>query len=129
MDSKIKNLVQNEVEKLIQKTKESLGIAKRVALEEAWKILQLATAAIVQIIEAIAIDLSGPEKKQLAMAMLSDFYDKVFSIVDLPVVPKLFEPIIHKYVKVFLMILLGSTIDATVTIFRNTGVFFNKKLY
>lgn len=129
MDNNIKNLVQNEVEKLIQKTKESLGAVKRVALDEAWKILQLATAATVQIIEAIAVDLNGPEKKELAMLMLSNFYDKVFLIIDIPVVPNIVEPIIHRYVKAFLMILLSSTIDATVTIFRNTGVFFTKKLY
>jgi hypothetical protein len=74
-------------------------------------------------------ELSSPEKKALAMDLISGFYDKVFLVVDIPVVPNLLEPIIHRYVKQFLMILVSSSIDAMVTTFRNTGVFFNKRLY
>jgi hypothetical protein len=61
------------------------------------------------------------------MNLLSDFYDKVFLVVDIPVVPNLLEPIIHKYIKAFLMILVSATIDAMVTTFRNTGVFLKQK--
>lgn len=129
MEQQIQNQIQQEIEKLIEVTKQSLGIVKSVALAEVWKILQLVIAAIIQIIENIATDLSGPEKKALAMDLISNFYDKVFLIVDIPVVPNILEPIIHKYVKAFLMILVGSTIDAMVTTFRNTGVFFTKKIY
>lgn len=129
METKVINLIKLEVEKLAIKTQESLGTVKRVAIAEAWKILQLAVAATVQIIEAIGADLSSPDKKALAMDLLSSFYDKVFLVVDIPVVPNILEPIIHRYVKSFLMILVSSSIDATVTTFRNTGVFFNKKLY
>jgi hypothetical protein len=96
---------------------------KRIALSEAWKVLQLAVATVIQIVEAIGTDLSSPDKKQLAMNLLSEFYDKVFLVVDVPVVPNLLEPIIHKYVKAFLMLLVSSTIDSMVTVFRNTGVF------
>lgn len=129
MKTQMINLIKLEIEKLTVKTQESLGTVKSVAVAEAWKILQLTIAATVQVIETIGIDLSSPDKKALAMDIISGFYDKVFLVVDIPVVPNVLEPIIHRYVKQFLMILVSSSIDATVTTFRNTGVFFNKKLY
>lgn len=129
MDNQAVNLIKLEIEKLVVKTQESLGTVKNVAIAEAWKILQLAVAASVQVIETMGTDLSSPEKKALAMELLSSFYDKVFLIIDIPLVPNILEPIIHRYVKQFLMILVSSSIDAMVTTFRNTGVFFNKKLY
>jgi hypothetical protein len=122
-----RELIRAEVEKLVAKTKESLNEVQRIALAEAWKILQLAVASVIQVIEAIGSDLSSPEKKELAMGLLNSFYDSVFVVVDIPVVPNFLEPIIHKYVKAFLMILVSSTIDALVTTFRNTGVFLKKK--
>lgn len=121
-------LIKIEVEKLTTQVKESLNQVKRIAIAEAWKILQIAIAAIVQIIELIGVDLKGSDKKTLAMNLVSSFYDKVFLIIDIPVVPNLFESIIHKYVKAFLMILVSSSIDATVTIFNNTGVFSKLKV-
>jgi hypothetical protein len=125
----MKNLIKLEIEKLVVKTQESLGTVKNVALAEVWKILQLVIAATVQIRETSGTNLSSPDKKTLAMDLISGFYDKVFLVVDIPVVPNILEPIIHKYVKAFIMILVSSTIDAMVTTFRNTGVFFNKKIY
>lgn len=116
-------LITQEVQKLIETVKKSFKDIKRIALSEAWKVLQLAIATVIQIVEAIGTDLSSPDKKQLAMNLLSEFYDKVFLVVDVPVVPNLLEPIIHKYVKAFLMLLVSSTIDSMVTVFRNTGVF------
>ena len=80
-------------------------------------------AAIIQIIEEIGADLSSPEKKLLAMDCVSKFYDSVFLVIDVPFVPNMVEPIIHKHVKSILMILVSSTIDAMVTTFRNAGVF------
>lgn len=123
-----KDLVKAEVEKLINSTKQSLAEVKTIAVAEAWKVLQLATASIIQIIEAIGNDLTSPDKKALAMDLLNRFYDSVFVVVDIPVVPNILEPIIHKYVKAFLMVLLSSSIDALVTTFRNTGVFLQKKV-
>ena len=121
-----KEIVKQQVEKLIQQTKESVENLKRVAIGEAWKLLQLATASVVQIIENTADNLSGPEKKELALSLLNNFYDRVFVVVDVPFVPQLIEPIIHKYIKNILMIMVSASIDATVTIFRNTGVFLRK---
>lgn len=121
------NLIKLEVEKLINNTKESFKTVQRFALGEAWKLLQLTTASVVQIIEGIGNDLSGPDKKALAMDLLNSFYDKIFLIVDIPFVPNVVEPIIHKYIKNILMIMVSATIDATVTIFRNTGVFIKKE--
>lgn len=122
-----RDLIREEVEKLINNSKASLSDVKRVAVNEAWKLLQLVVASVVQIIEAIGEDLSSPDKKQLAMSLISDFYDKVFIVVDIPVVPAILESMIHKYVKAFLMILVSSTIDSMVTIFRNTGVFLKNQ--
>ena len=122
-----RELIKLEVEKLILNTKEKVNEVKRFALGEAWKLLQLTTATVVQIIEAIGNDLSSPDKKAVAMELLSGFYDKVFVVVDIPFVPSLVEPIIHKYIKSILMIMVSATIDATVTVFRNTGVFLKKE--
>jgi hypothetical protein len=80
----------------------------------------------VQIIEILAKDLEGPEKKKIALDYINAFYDKVFLVIDLPLVPALVEPIIHSYIKKILMIMVSSSIDATVTIFRETGIFLKK---
>lgn len=121
-----KQLIKTEIEKLILDVQNSLDQVKRFALSEAWKLLQLATASVIQIIEKLGHDISGPEKKELAMESLNKFYDSVFVVVDIPVVPNFLEPILHKYIKGFLMILVGASIDALVTTFRNTGVFLKK---
>lgn len=120
-------LISTEVEKLTETVKTSLSGLKRIALAEAWKILQITIATIIQIIEAIGNDLSSPEKKTLALKLLSDFYDAVFTVVDVPVVPHILESMIHKHVKAFLMILVSSTIDSMVAVFRNAGVFQPKE--
>jgi len=104
-----------------------VGEVKSFALDETWKLLQLATATVVQIIESIGNDLSSPDKKALALELLNSFYDKFFLIVDIPFVPNLIEPIIHRYIKNILMIMVSASIDATVTIFRNTGVFIKRE--
>lgn len=121
-----RELVLEQAEKLHQELKKSLTNLKSVALSEAWKALQLVTASTVQIIETVADNLSGSEKKQLAIEYINTFYDKVFLIVDIPLVPNLIEPIIHRYIKSILMIMVSSSIDAMVTIFRQTGVFLKK---
>ena len=71
--------------------------------------------------------MESPQKKELAMGLVSKFYDKVLIVVDIPYVPNFVEAYIHTYVKHFLMILISSTIDSMVTIFRNTGVFLKKQ--
>jgi hypothetical protein len=126
--STIKELVSAELDQLIYQAKAALKEVKNVALAQAWKILQLAVANIIQSIENIADDLSGKDKKALALELLSKFYDSVFIVIDVPLVPNLVEPIIHKHIKSFLMILLGATIDAMVTTFRNTGVFVDPSI-
>jgi hypothetical protein len=123
-----KELITNEVDNLTDQVKDSLKNVKRFAVAEAWKILQVVTASVIQIIEKIGTDISSKEKKELALKLLSDFYDKVFVAVDIPVIPNILEPVIHKYVKGFLMILLGSSIDALVATFRQTGIFLKKQL-
>lgn len=119
-------LITTEVQKLIQTVRVSLQDVKKIAIGEAWRILQIAVATVVQIIEAIGKDLSNPEKKALALSLMAEFYDKVFPVIMLPVVPVILQPIIKKYVKALLMLLIGSTIDSMVTVFRNTGVFTTK---
>ena len=124
----VKELVQVKVDLLVNQVKLSLKDLKTVAISEAWKILQLAVVEIIQQIEQSGSELKGKDKKALAMELLSKFYDSVFMIIDVPFVPNLIEPIIHKYVKSLLMILLGSTIDAMVTAFRQIGIFEDRVL-
>lgn len=115
--------VSQELEKLINQAKLSLNEVKIVALAQAWKILQLAIVATIKIIEDNSPELNGKDKKTIAMETLSKFYDSVFIVVNVPFVPNVIEPIIHKYIKTFLMVLVGSSIDAMVTTFRNLGIF------
>jgi hypothetical protein len=123
-DSKI--LITEEVEKLIDQQQKALGRFKKIAVAEAWKLLQSITASIIQIIEAIGKDLEGSEKKSLAMNFVSQFYDRVFIVIDIPYIPNFIQAYMHRYIKGFLMILVSSTIDSMVTIFRNTGIFLKK---
>jgi hypothetical protein len=113
------------VNELVQKAKEALKTAKNIAVPEAWNILQLAVADIIQNIENNNPNLAGADKKVLAMNMVFSFYDQVFTMVNFPFVPVMLQPIIQKYVKQLLMIMIGASIDAMVTTFRNTGVFNN----
>jgi hypothetical protein len=118
-----KELVNQEFQKAVERSQEILRTAKSVALQEAWKVLQLVVATIVQIIENTARELSGPDKKILALDIVEKFYDTTFIVVDVPFVPNLIEPIIHKHIKKILLTLVGGSIDATVTTFRSLGVF------
>ena len=117
------NLSVNDLGDLVIKAKEILKSAKAVAVPQAWNILQLATAEVIQSIENNSPSLKGADKKTLAMTIISNFYDQVFTIINFPFVPQLLQPIIQKYVKQILMLLISATIDALVTTFRNSGVF------
>lgn len=120
--------IQSEIDKLIEQTKKSLEEVRSVAVGQAWKILQMAVATTVQVIEVKTAELSGPDKKTIAMDIISNFYNKVFIVVDVPFVPNLLEPMMHKYVKGFLMVLVGASIDAMVATFRQIGVFKSKSI-
>ncbi len=120
--------IKSEIDKLTEQTKKSLEEVRSVAVGQAWKILQLAVATTIQIIETKTTELSGPDKKVMAMDMISNFYDRVFVVVNVPFVPNLLEPMMHKYVKSFLMVLVGASIDAMVTTFRQIGVFKSKSI-
>jgi hypothetical protein len=121
------NLSVNNIQILVDRAKTTLMTVKEVAVPQAWNILQLATVDIIQSIEDNNPNLKGADKKTLAMTMISNFYDQVFVVINFPFVPKLLQPIIQKYVKQLLMILISSSIDALVTTFRNTGIFIDPK--
>lgn len=118
--------LKEELPKLVEESQKALGTVRVVAVAQAWKILQLTVAIIIQKIESLQPDLAGKDKKEAALQILSQFYDNTFIVVDVPFVPSLIEPLMHKYIKLFLMILVGSTIDAMVTTFRELGVFNSK---
>lgn len=118
-------LLKPELEKLINQSKIALGEVKRVALAQAWKILQITVASIVQQIEINGNNLTGADKKAAALTLLSQFYDSVFIVVDIPFVPPFLEPIIRSSIKNILMTLVGASIDAMVATFRSTGIFNN----
>ena len=121
--------IEEELGKTVEDIKNSLSEVKSVAIAEVWKILQLLIGKLVRIIEKTAVDWSGAEKKALAMSLLEGVYDKLFSVIDIPMVPSIIEGYLHSYVKKILMILVSSTIDATVTTFRDIGVFVDKYKY
>ena len=114
------------LESLVNKVKTSLSDSKSVAVSQAWAILQIAIAQTIQAIEDANPLLKGATKKEIALNMISMFYDKVFLIVTIPYVPSFLQPIISKYTKKLLMLLVGAAIDSMVEIFRNNGI-FNKK--
>ena len=124
-----RELILQEVEKLLNASKGSYEDIKRFTLDQVWKILQILIATTIQIIEIIGNDLSGPEKKEIALNIVSNFYDNVFIVVDVPFVPQFLESYLHKYIKAFLMALVSSTIDSMVKIFRDVGVFKQKLQY
>lgn len=126
MSTSTQELIRNEIENLITETKKAAAEVKTFALAEVWKILQLLTAAVIQIIENLGNDLSSPEKKELALELIGKFYDEIFKYIDVPWIPTPLEVIMHGYLKTVLMMLVGSGIDAMVTTFRQIGV-FNKK--
>lgn len=115
-----------KLQELIKNNQKNLNNIKSVALDQAWKTLQLATAETIQAIEVNSPNLAGKDKKELAMVFLSSFYDSVFVVINVPFVPSFLQPIIHKSIKSLLMILLSATIDAMVTTFRNAGIFTKK---
>jgi hypothetical protein len=119
------NLSVNNIKVLVDQAKAILQNVKEVAIPQAWNILQLATVDIIQSIENNSPTLKGADKKTLAMTMISNFYDQVFTLVNFPFVPKLLQPIIQKYVKQLLMLLVSSSIDALVVTFRNNGIFID----
>jgi hypothetical protein len=116
-------VISDEFIKLSDQLISSLQNVKTFAVSEAWKILQIMTSSLIQLIEKVGVDLSGAEKKELALKLLSDFYDRVFLVVDIPLIPNILEVFLHKYVKGFLMILVGASIDALVATFKQTGIF------
>lgn len=119
----VQNLSVSNIQSLVEKAKTVLQAVKDVAMPQAWNILQLATVDVIQSIENNSPTLKGADKKTLAMVMISNFYDQVFTVVNFPFVPKLLQPIIQKYVKQILMLLVSSSIDALVITFRNNGIF------
>jgi hypothetical protein len=114
-----------QINNIVESAKAILKQAQSVAVPQAWNLLQLAVADIVQQIQLTHPELKGSNKKEIAMNAVSNFYDQVFLIVEFPFVPKLLQPIIQRYVKQLLMILVDASIDAMVTTFKNTGIFNN----
>jgi hypothetical protein len=111
------------LESLIKSVKESLINSKNVTVSKAWGILQLAVADTIRTIEISTPSLKGTTKKEIALSMISSFYDKVFLVVTVPYVPAPLQPIISKYTKALLMLLVSSAIDSMVQIFKQSGIF------
>jgi hypothetical protein len=112
-----------QINNIVDSAKAILKQAQSVAVPQAWNVLQLAVADIVQQIQLTHPELKGSNKKEIAMNAVSSFYDQVFLVVEFPFLPHFLQPIIQRYVKQLLMILVGASIDAMVTTFKNTGVF------
>jgi formyltetrahydrofolate hydrolase len=121
--------VQAELNQTVNQLEQSLKEVRSIAIAEAWKILQLLISKIVRCLEDVAINWSGAEKKELAMSLISSLYDRLFLVIDIPMVPSFLEAYLHSYVKKILLLLVSSTIDATVTTFREIGFFVSHNQY
>jgi len=121
--------VQLELSLTLNQLEQNLKEVKSIAIGEAWKILQLLISKIVRCLENVAINWSGAEKKELAMSLISSIYDKLFLLIDIPMVPSFIEAYLHSYVKKILLLLVSSTIDATVTTFKEIGLFVSHNQY
>ena len=91
-DTTTKDLIRKEVENLINETKKAVSDVKKFAVSEVWKILQLLTAVVIQLIENLGNDLSSPDKK-LALELISSFYTR-FCTCRFTLVPSVLEPLI-----------------------------------
>jgi hypothetical protein len=111
------------LEALVNNVKNALGGSNKVTVSVAWGFLQLAVAEVIKLIEDNNPSLKGSSKKEIALVMIGNFYDKVFPLVTVPYLPIFIQPIIQKYTKALLMLLIGTTIDSMVQIFRQNGVF------
>ena len=98
MSEATKDQIGVEFDKVKEDVLASLGEVKRLAIKEAWKVMQVVIGELVMLIEKIGTDLSSTEKKELAMNLLSGFYDSVFKAVDLPFIPNVFEPLFHEHI-------------------------------
>jgi hypothetical protein len=113
-----------ETQNLAQTIKTNLGEVKRLAINEAWKILQGTASEIVILIEKYAGEsVVGADKKTLALHLIEKLYDTVFIAVDLPLIPSIFEGLIHKYIKKILLLMVSSSIDVIVSTFNKIGYF------
>lgn len=122
-DNTTKEIIKNEVQKIIEQSKESLNEIKVFALAEVWKLLQLLTAVVIQLIENLGHNLSSPEKKELAMEVIGRFYDEIFVNIKISFMPSFVTSLFKVHIKSIIMIFVSSGIDAMVTTFRQVGVF------
>jgi hypothetical protein len=123
MSENIKDVIRTEIVNIIEQARVSFADVKNFALDEVWKILQLLTAVVIQLIEELGKDLSSPEKKEFALELIESFYDNVFVHVDIPFLPSVVETVLHSHIKKVIMMLVSSGIDAMVATFRQVGVF------
>lgn len=96
---------------------------KPFGVTDAWNLFQTAIAELVKLIEELAKDLPGPEKKRIAMQYVEQLFDRIIVGIDIPYVPDFFEKILDKYLKKLFVKLADGAIDSIVTLLNNLGVF------
>lgn len=116
-------IVSLELEKVANQVKESLVEVRKVALSEAWKILNKLTNSCVYIMQIFGRDVAKTERKEIVLKVVSNFYDGVFKVVDVPFIPPILESVLHSYVKKIVMIFVAASIDAAVDTFKDLGIF------
>ena len=62
------------------------------------------------------------------MEVIENFYDTIFTHIDLPFLPSAIESVLHQYIKKILMILVDSAIDAMVATLKDVGVFTKESI-
>lgn len=121
----IQTQIQEQFNLSVNDIRNSLSEIKRFTLSQTWKVLQVITGRAITVVESNAANYPGDSKKQIALNIISTFYDSVFIVVDIPLVPRFLEAIIHIYVKKILMMAVSATIDAMVFTFKENGILNN----
>ena len=66
-------MVQLQINNIVEQAKEIIKTTKSVAVPQAWNLLQLAVADIVQQIQLTYPELKGSNKKEIAMNAVSSW--------------------------------------------------------
>lgn len=115
--------ITTRVQQLIASSDELKLTIPAFNIKDVWKNAQLATISIVQVTEEEAVGKTGVEKKMLAMAAASMFYDIVVANIAIPYVPVSLNRTAHKGIKILYLKAIDGAIDASVATLRKIGVF------
>lgn len=114
--------IKGEVDKIIAHYKER--ISDGFQWDDAWSLLQKATASFVYLVEAFSpiSGLSGAEKKAAVLEAAGRAFDDLIAPLDIPYVPAILEKtIVDPGLRALWLKMLSGTIDALVAVLNRVG--------